>query len=605
MINIEEITIEDILATNWLDIVVSADRKMADKYGHLFFTEAQANSEKDEKRAWIFDFLGKVNFAHFSNETFEGPYNYLWGSISKHELDLLEGLIEHTDDPELKARLADFVFAFAKKKDYKLAKIACEAYLCSAERLFDRKTWPPYIDRITRATKLGRWLGDNSDEFKKAIEIIESRLDECNGEDPLFLSEKLMNILIDYKIDKAEKYIPLAEKAAIRAEENGDWHLARSYWDAKMKWHWLAKEEGKVNETKIKIADSFVKQGKSFLGEKPNYAIAAHWLESAIHAYRQVPGTEPIRDDIHRKLLEYEKRALQQMGGFKEELPIEDIVTNSIESVRGKEFMEALDILTRSLNWPNISRLRKEAEESSKGSIFESVFSIQYVDLEGKKIASRGSLDSSDETEKEHAIKVKMHELAGLQYQVNVMGFIEPIRRQIIREHNLTLNDFVEITHYNPFVRPGREIIYAKGLLYGFRGEFLEATCLLIPQLEDSIKFILENREVIVSGLNPDGTQMDHQLRHLLNEDALKEVLGEDLIFVLEGILLEQYSGNLRNRFAHGLMSFNDFFSIPTIYTWWLALTLCYRFYLIRLENTKKKNSPESEEHDFSNSQES
>ena len=55
----------------------------------------------------------------------------------------------------------------------------------------------------------------------------------------------------------------------------------------------------------------------------------------------------------------------------------------------------------------------------------------------------------------------------------------------------------------------------------------------------------------------------------------LVQILDEDTLFDLKGLLVEAFGANLRNRMAHGLMSHDETISAQSIYLWWLTLRLC------------------------------
>ncbi|MGC1246144.1 MAG: DUF4209 domain-containing protein, partial [Spirulinaceae cyanobacterium] len=146
---------------------------------------------------------------------------------------------------------------------------------------------------------------------------------------------------------------------------------------------------------------------------------------------------------------------------------------------------------------------------------------------------------------------------------------------QINLENNVSIEDFEFIVMNNPFIPPGREMIYAKGLLEGLRGDFLVSTHLLIPQIEHSIRYLMEQQGFIVSGLDDRGIQDEHNINALIRRPELVEILGEDIVFDLKGLLVHRFGNNLRNGMAHGLVDYNNFFSYENSYLWWLTLRLC------------------------------
>jgi hypothetical protein len=61
----------------------------------------------------------------------------------------------------------------------------------------------------------------------------------------------------------------------------------------------------------------------------------------------------------------------------------------------------------------------------------------------------------------------------------------------------------------------------------------------------------------------------------MLYEPKLNDLFGEDTVFQLRGLLVEQASSNLRNRTAHGMIEYGEFFGYSSVYVWWLILRLC------------------------------
>ena len=101
-----------------------------------------------------------------------------------------------------------------------------------------------------------------------------------------------------------------------------------------------------------------------------------------------------------------------------------------------------------------------------------------------------------------------------------------------------------------------------RGLYAGIQGDMLAAVHFLIPQIEDSVRYILQQVGVITSSLDDDGTQEEYNLNKTLREqkfaDPLAETLGDDFVFDLRGLLIEPFGANLRNDspFAEFLSTF-------------------------------------------------
>jgi hypothetical protein len=123
-------------------------------------------------------------------------------------------------------------------------------------------------------------------------------------------------------------------------------------------------------------------------------------------------------------------------------------------------------------------------------------------------------------------------------------------------------------------VPEGHEILYAKGLQAGVRGDLDLAAHLLLPQIEHSLRYVLAQRGVITSSIDQEGIQKECDLNRMLYMPIVKEIFGDDLVFHLQRLLVDPLGANLRNRMAHGMMSSGEFFSIAVAYLYWLILQL-------------------------------
>jgi hypothetical protein len=218
-------------------------------------------------------------------------------------------------------------------------------------------------------------------------------------------------------------------------------------------------------------------------------------------------------------------------------------------------------------------------EGIDKHPLFHLIPSRTFNEL-GKVVYRRGTVDEDENG----VLKDAMYRHAALLQEVLARGVIEPAIQQILSEHDISLDDFIPLVVNNSFIPKGRELIYVRGLYAGLVGDYLVAVHLLIPQLENSIRYLLQQQNVITSGLDSDLIQDEYTLGKILYLDKLKDVFdehisgepinGERIVFELKGLLVERSGSNLRNLSAHGLMTYDDFESSKVIYLWWLIFYL-------------------------------
>ncbi len=163
----------------------------------------------------------------------------------------------------------------------------------------------------------------------------------------------------------------------------------------------------------------------------------------------------------------------------------------------------------------------------------------------------------------------------------------------IIHNRNLILGSLVEIANSQElakeinklfqytiltssnFVPEAQTILWFRGLHATLSGKPLEAMHFLIPQLEESLRDILEENGEITAMLIDD-VQDDFTLGKLITtyRVELEQLIGEDEINQLELLLVSDQYG-LRNKLAHGLLEPKDFISDEVIYLLGLTLKIC------------------------------
>jgi hypothetical protein len=167
-----------------------------------------------------------------------------------------------------------------------------------------------------------------------------------------------------------------------------------------------------------------------------------------------------------------------------------------------------------------------------------------------------------------------MVQRASMYHEILARSSVLPAREQIMVEHPVRVEDFFWIVSNNPLVPPGRELLYAEAFHAGFTGDLPKATHILVHQVEHSVRVLLNQHGIIVTALSRDGIQMERNLNTLLYDDKLRELLGEDLVFALQSLLVEKFGPDLRNRVAHGLMDYRGFLAPACYYLGWVCFRL-------------------------------
>lgn len=594
-------TRDDFLHSGWETVIARSDDKECNYYmSHLWQKAREASDANDSKAEELFRLLGDICSLHLRLDSPDQPFGPMMTSqqgrtaipedFDADQIRFLNDIVRDVTDSDLRARIADVLWVL--RRDYKLGEMAVSAYLESARTLEDPEHWVATYDRIARALQLATMMGRNAQSYPVVVRYVEDVLARCNGEDPLFLSERMMSLLQDCRTGDSAKYAALSEKLALKAERERDWDRARNYWETKAQWHRIAKEEVEQRDAKVRAAETYVQQAAAHSsGNPPSYSLASTFLQKAIEAFRRVGDSETRIQQLLPRLLEYQKNSVSELRHFSYDIDITDTVTKAIESVKDKSVLDAMLALATIVKPLSVENLRSQAEESRQKYVLQHLFPKFYVNALGRVIA-RHPIDD------EEALRADMCSLATQFQSIHVQALIEPARRQVVSEHNVRISDFAVILSNHRLIPAGREMIVARGLFAGLNGDFVVSTHLLVPQLEESVRYLLAQTGVIASSLDDAGVQEEIDLNRTLCSSKfakpLGEILGADIVFEMRTLLVERFGANLRNDMAHGLVDHDSFYSPSSLYLWWLALHLYSFPVLARLKAEQEQRASES-----------
>lgn len=577
-----DITREDFLSSGWETVIAQSVQKECHCYFALFLEESnKAEKAQDSKRFLIFRLLGSVTSLLPKLDSPEAPYGPLFVASGSNapvladfdgtHIKFLADIVEDINAPELQARVADVVCM--RQRDHRYAEIAVAAYLEVATAPESLERWRDTTDPLERAIQIATPYSRNTDYYKSAVKRVEDLLSACDDKTPFYMTLRLMRVLLDRKEGDAKKYAVLAGTIATRAQSENDWEKARQHWELKAEWHGLDKDKQQKRQARIEAAECYVKHADTFLeSDSPQNMFAVHWLQRAVKAMRNIEGTRDRVHEVHEKLLECQHKAMSELVPMSSNVDITDIFYMAVKQVHGKSLHDALCIFAALGSPPAFEHMREQAMLSRDTFLLQRYFPNVYHDVRGRVIAKQPQ-------EEEEILQADMWHGSLLSHSLHVQAFINPAHRQIVSEHNIRLEDLVPFVQDSPLIRPGREQIILRGLYAGLHGDMLVAAHLLIPQFEDSLRYTLQQLGVITSDLTESDIQFEDNLNQFLREakyaEPLTEVFGKDFIFDARGLLIEQFGANLRNNMAHGLISYNEFYTSQAYYFWWVAL----RFY--------------------------
>ena len=162
-------TADVLLALGLTEALGQSESRRCWDYGQIFFARARS-AEADGKAnlgtAWRL--LAQLCQATLQQDNPDEPFQPMYqmadgrslipSDIDQVSADAVHQLGVTADDPEIKARLLDITWERLRKPD--AARQAVHSYIAAARHLFDPEHWVDYHQRIERALRLARRIGD-------------------------------------------------------------------------------------------------------------------------------------------------------------------------------------------------------------------------------------------------------------------------------------------------------------------------------------------------------------------------------------------------------------------------------------------------------------
>lgn len=563
-----------------------AKEPCCDYFGHAYSVAAtEAEKVEQHQEVAVYHFLRNLTECSLSPDTPEQPFvplfsmgarrTFVPADLTPQDLPVVKALADMTRSVPLRARLYDILWEAAH--DHRALAKAAEAYCLSGKALCGNSNWVYGVKEYHRAIQLSSKLGTESEIFRDCLAAIEREIQASMDLDEVFAPVNLMEILLRYHLGDPSNYAPICTALAQQLLDQEDHYSARCCLELEAKWHRAMRNEQAEMKAKQAIGDSFVAEARNkAAGEKPSYLVAAHFLTCGIEALRQARAPRERIEELRRELSAYQEGTLNEMGTISHKVDITEAVRVAQAGVRAETFQKALFKFALGHPLSEPVKLREEALTLAKEHPLTHLIPRLLVDSKGRTVAKRnGIIGSTDDPNEEEIDALVFENVGRVHWGVRAEAYINPAREQVINDHHPTFADLAPLVQFNPFVPPGHEHFFLRGLHAGFHGDLVLASHLLTLQVENSIRFVLEASGVDVSNLLSDGTQPVKILGTLLALPETAKVFGEDVVFELRGHLIEKTGYDFRNRLAHGFVTDDECNSVPALSLWWIVLRIC------------------------------
>lgn len=485
----------------------------------------------------------------------------------------LASLVDKIADPELRARVADVLWIVAR--DAAAARTAVNDYLESAGRLEDPEHWTPTKDRLERAVRLAALLGRGGEDlFKHVVERLQDVEVRFGADIRGYLGARAMKLLLEFNAGDAEGGAQRSRVAADTARAAGDWYRSRVHLEVLEACQRKSGDAAGARKARITIAESFAEEAKA-KESRSDFLAATHFWSKAIEAMRRAGGERARVDQLHACLLAAQARSVAEYGHVRTQVDISEVVTTSREKVSGLPLRDALIKLATIARPTDFAAARARAEELVEQFPLQGLFGGVATDRTGRVLSTRPSLLTNNPEAREEAMLHRVIEVANFEHGFTAVSILQPALRQIQFEHPITDDDVAGLVGHSAFVPAGRERLFTKGLLAWMEGDLVTAVHVLIPQVENSVRHLMANREMVVTQIDRDGVQRETTLDGLLEDRRLAEIFESDLVLEMQTLFTDRRGPHLRHRLAHGLLDDSAFQGGTAFYACWFVFVLC------------------------------
>lgn len=558
----------------------------------VFFKQAEAAKAAGDIRASdVYRLLNGLCTFSLNVEDRSGPFRPLFqagdqramtpddcrGEQSAELLKILDD-IRHAG---LRARVADTVWTNHRRYG-RGALVAIEAYAECVEGLLDgclhhqreprRAVALETLKLLQRAVQIARATTKDGVVPDQLAALLNRVLDLAERECELVTFRSASETAIGADIVDPVQIATRTEALIARAPETTNGHLLKSMWELAAEGHERAKQPDEGRRCRLEAAEELVRLADR---RKASATVSAMFLMDAIRELRRIKGTRERRKVLEAQLRDLQEDSLDEMGVFSLPMDLREIVDVVRERFATIPLHEMLVQIAMFVDPPKIADLRAAALKSAQDSLLSSMFGETRLDSGGKVVSRNPGFEARKEpTEEWYRSRIARDD--AIRREVLLRGQIEPARLIIAQTYPLSERHFHPIVELSAFVPPGYEHIFSLGLARLFQGDNASAVHLLLPQLENSIRYVLKQRGRDPSMIQADMIQEDRSLSALLADERplLDDIFGPDLVFEIDMLFNDRAGPALRHEFAHGKLSDGHCYASNALYAIWVIYRL-------------------------------
>lgn len=474
--------------------------------------------------------------------------------INPEIMDYWKKRLSQTKNPILKARYSGLVWDFSKtilktNPDYKIGFEYVESLIKTVQSR-NCKYETDLIIKIKRAVQVAISLNatDLIEKAKNATIELENEIAE--NEKP-----GLWGFSYDILVENRKVNLTLEEEKEII--KNLNLRFEELSKEPKLNpWYAEAAAERiadyyRKNGKKQKVKNIIIQLGKAYeANEKSGNAMqVASWLQH-LHKIYTTYGLNDEANAVLIRLRELGPKINEefQLISSTFEIPKDELDAYIKFITEGEPKFVFHKIIQNFI--PDKDEIKERMFELAKTAPLTYLIPTKIQDNKGRIIATIGSLEDDLDGN-------VIHELSrSLSFQAL---FLRHVFSKVISEKTLDVDDFIDFIKVSPVFAESRHLIIRRGIQAYYDDDLVVAIHVLIPQIEEAIRNLVELAGGVVLKKNRGGGFQLKTFGEILRDDILKQVLGEEIQLYLRVLFTDPRGWNLRNDVCHGMSEIESF----------------------------------------------
>ncbi|MGN6690021.1 MAG: DUF7380 domain-containing protein, partial [Sphingopyxis sp.] len=586
----EEVSISDFAVVDLNALTDGVARLDRHALVELFWTKIkEAVDAGDAVSERVYRLVGALVGLHLRVESEGDPFGLQWNNDTRRtalphdfsgaQSEILADVALTLRHPTLRARFADVAYETGVRRS---GRIAIEAYCEVVRRIADGSAQLEFPDIATRATDsvkpiersfmINARIAKRGTLIEPIAETLRLAFENSITERAYFPLSQLGRRILQHRLIPADEVATIAYDLANSAPPDDYAMAVKECWNLAADAFNRAGDEDASREASIKS----IEQTLAMADAVDQSSAKAHWVKQALREFRALGDAKDRVAEMRRRLRELQDMALDEFAGVPIPLDgIEEVRNRTYDQFKALTLSEALRSIVGFSKPDDVGKLKEAVLQQAKNFPLSNLFATSYADSEGREIARGPSLDFDDNPSeawfKEHSIR---HMQIVRSFRVN--GNIEPARRAVLERFSINEQHMMPIVQMSSFIPAGHHHIFSLGFARLWQGDYVTAGHLLLPQVENSLRHILQMAGRDSAKIEEDGIEGDRPLNILLGycRADLEAIIGVDTVWELDSLLNFRPGPALRNELAHGKMSWNSFYSDDAVSACWLVYLL-------------------------------